>query len=66
MKVKIKFKGKINYKAIKMRCPSANIEFIKHLNGEWTAKVSERFLEQILPILSENADYYKICYETNK
>lgn len=49
-----------------MRCLSANIEFIKHLNGEWTAKVSERYLEQVLPILSENADCYKICYETNK
>lgn len=60
MKVKIKFKGEINYRAIQMRCPNTDIEFTNHLNGEWTAKVSENNLEQVLPILSENAEYYKI------
>lgn len=60
MKVKIKFKGEINYRAIKMRCPNVNIEFTRHLNGEWTAKVSEHYLEQVLPILSDTAEYYKI------
>lgn len=53
-------KVKINYRAIKMRCPNVNIEFTRHLNGEWTAKVSEHYLEQVLPILSETAEYYKI------
>lgn len=60
MKVIIKFKGDINYRAIQKRCPNINIEFTRHLNGEWTAKVSEHYLEQVLPILSKTAEYYKI------